>query len=65
MGDVSGSGGLDELPSRGVLISSFYIGKTEVTQTEFRRLIGFNYIAMEPEGKAETLGFRIVRSAWP
>lgn len=42
MGDVFGDGHSDELPVHKVLIKDFYIGKFEVTQTQWEKVMGFN-----------------------
>ncbi|MBI9030835.1 SUMF1/EgtB/PvdO family nonheme iron enzyme [bacterium] len=42
MGRTTGSGGSDELPTHQVTLSSFYIGKYEVTQAEYQAVMGTN-----------------------
>jgi formylglycine-generating enzyme required for sulfatase activity len=42
MGDTRGEGQLDELPTHQVTLSSFYIGKYEVTQAEYQAVMGSN-----------------------
>ncbi len=51
MGDTFGGGSPDEKPIRNVTVSSFYIGKYEVTQKEFMELMGFN----PSQNKGDTL----------
>ncbi len=42
MGDTRGEGQSDEVPTHQVTLSSFYIGKYEVTQTEYQAVMGSN-----------------------
>jgi len=42
MGDTRGEGQTDELPTHQVTLSSFYIGKYEVTQAEYQAVMGTN-----------------------
>ena len=42
MGDVLGDGNSDEKPIHSVTVSSFYLGKCEVTQKEWKDVIGTN-----------------------
>ncbi len=42
MGDSAGSGSMDELPAHKVTVSNFFIDKYEVTQAEYRKIMGEN-----------------------
>lgn len=42
MGRATGTGDSDELPTHSVTLSSFYIGKYEVTQSEYQAIMGSN-----------------------
>lgn len=42
IGDTNGGGWFDETPTHNVTLNSFYIGKYEVTQSEYSAIMGFN-----------------------
>ncbi len=42
MGRTTGTGGSDELPTHSVTLNSFYMGKYEVTQSEWQAVMGSN-----------------------
>ncbi len=42
MGDTRGGGNSDELPIHSVTLNSFYMGKYEVTQSEYQAIMGSN-----------------------
>jgi len=42
MGDIFGDGNLDERPVHKVCVDGFYMGKYEVTQREYKKIIGSN-----------------------
>lgn len=51
MGDVFGDGHSDEKPVHSVTVKDFYIGKLEVTQAQWEKVMGFN----PSESKGENL----------
>ncbi len=42
MGDTRGQGDIDELPTHSVILSPYYIGRCEVTQSEWQAVMGSN-----------------------
>ena len=69
----SNSGDDDEQPIHTVTVSSFYMDKTEVTQAEYRKVMGKNPSHFsgcrvaprgryDPDGRGSHFGFRLVLS---
>ncbi len=42
MGDIFGTGAVDEKPVHTVCVDDFYLGKTEVTQKQWEDIVGKN-----------------------
>ena len=51
MGDIWGYGSLDELPTHSVTLSPFYIGKFEVTQSQWEYITGTNPSLLKSENR--------------